>query len=51
LRVILESFDFEEDDELSEDHGGIKWDDDLIRKFNGEVRKAVLQRIEPLRKG
>jgi hypothetical protein len=42
LEVILQSFEgFEEDKELV-NMKEVKWNDTLIRKFNGEVRKRVL---------
>lgn len=41
--IILNSFDgFKEDKELEKLEGEIHWTDELIRKFNGEVRKRVL---------
>lgn len=43
LEVVLDSFDgFEEDDRLVDLEGQIHWNDQLVRKFNGEVRKRVL---------
>jgi hypothetical protein len=48
LQVILESFDgFEEDKELV-NLKDIEWNDSLIRKFNGEVRKRVLSYFDEL---
>ena len=50
LSVILESFSsFEEDPEL-ESLGEIKWSDTLMRKFNGEVRRRVMEYIDALEK-
>jgi hypothetical protein len=49
LAIILQSFaGFEEDKDLANLGGEIKWSDDLIRKFNGEVRKLVLQNFDLL---
>jgi hypothetical protein len=49
FQVILDSFDgFEEDKNLSKFEGEIKWSDDLIRKFNGEVRKRVMHYYDSL---
>lgn len=43
LQVILDSFHgFKEDKELEKLEGEIHWTDDMIRKFNGEVRRRVL---------
>ncbi len=43
VEVVLNSFDgFEEDGELLKLASNTKWDDHLIRRFNGEVRKRVL---------
>jgi hypothetical protein len=48
LEVILQSFEgFEEDKELV-NMNEVKWDDTLIRKFNGEVRKRVLSYFDAL---
>jgi hypothetical protein len=48
LEVILQSFEgFEEDKELV-NMKEIKWNDTLIRKFNGEVRKRVLPYFDQL---
>lgn len=48
LEVILQSFEgFEEDKELV-NMKEIKWDDTLIRRFNGEVRKRVLPYFDQL---
>jgi hypothetical protein len=48
LNVILQSFEgFGEDKELV-NMKEIKWDDTLIRKFNGEVRKRVLSYFDSL---
>lgn len=48
LQVILNSFEgFEEDKELV-NMKEVQWDDTLIRKFNGEVRKRVLPIFEQL---
>lgn len=48
LEVILQSFEgFEEDKELI-NMKEVKWDDALIRKFNGEVRKRVLPYFDQL---
>lgn len=48
LEVILQSFEgFEEDKELA-NMKEVKWDDTLIRKFNGEVRKRVLSYFDSL---
>jgi hypothetical protein len=48
LEVILQSFEgFEEDKELV-NMKEVKWDDTLIRKFNGEVRKRVLSYFDSL---
>ncbi|MEM3784102.1 MAG: hypothetical protein QXY88_03615, partial [Candidatus Bathyarchaeia archaeon] len=48
LEVILQSFEgFEEDKELV-NMKEVKWDDTLIRKFNGEVRKRVLSYFDQL---
>ncbi|MGB9959856.1 MAG: Eco57I restriction-modification methylase domain-containing protein [Candidatus Bathyarchaeales archaeon] len=48
LEVILQSFDgFEEDKELV-NMKEVKWNDTLIRKFNGEVRKRVLSYFDQL---
>jgi len=48
LEVILQSFDgFEEDKDLV-NMKEVKWDDKLIRKFNGEVRKRVLPYFDQL---
>jgi hypothetical protein len=49
LAIILQSFAaFEEDKDLAKLGSEIKWSDDLIRKFNGEVRKLVLQSFDLL---
>jgi len=48
LEVILQSFEgFEEDKELV-NMKEVKWNDTLIRKFNGEVRKRVLSYFDSL---
>ena len=48
LEVILQSFEgFEEDKDLI-NMKEVKWDDTLIRKFNGEVRKRVLSYFDQL---
>jgi hypothetical protein len=48
LKIILESFDgFEEDEDLVK-MKEIRWNDSLIRKFNGEVRKRVLSYFDEL---
>jgi hypothetical protein len=48
LEVILDSFEgFEEDKELMK-MKEVKWNDTLIRKFNGEVRKRVLPYFDQL---
>jgi len=48
LEVILQSFEgFEEDKELA-NMKEVKWDDTLIRKFNGEARKRVLPYFDQL---
>ena len=48
LEVILQSFEgFEEDKELV-NMKEVKWNDTLIRKFNGEVRKRVLSYFDAL---
>jgi len=48
LNIILGSFDcFEEDKEL-EKIKEIKWEDTLIRKFNGEVRKRIITYFDTL---
>ena len=52
LGVILKSFDgFEEDDGLVKMEGAIQWNDQLVRKFNGEVRKRVVGYFESGRQG
>jgi len=52
LEVVLSSFDgFKEDKELINLEGAIKWSDDLIRRFNEEVRKRVLSYFDQLIKG
>lgn len=49
LEVVLYSFEgFKEDDGIRKIEGEIKWNDDLIRKFNGEVRKRVLYYFDKL---
>ena len=51
LAVILESFtSFEEDPEL-ESLEEIKWSDSLMRKFNGEVRRRVLDYFDAQERG
>jgi hypothetical protein len=48
FEVILQSFEgFEENKELV-NMKEVKWDDTLIRKFNGEVRKRVLSYFDSL---
>jgi hypothetical protein len=48
LEVILQSFEgFEEDRDL-EKMQDVKWNETLIRKFNGEVRKRVLPCFDQL---
>lgn len=48
LDIIMQSFEgFEEDKELIR-MKEIKWDDTLVRKFNGEVRKRVLSYFDSL---
>jgi len=48
LEVILQSFEgFEEDKDLV-NMKEVKWNDTLIRKFNGEVRKRVLPYFDQL---
>jgi hypothetical protein len=48
LEVILQSFEgFEEDKELV-NIKELRWDDVLIRRFNGEVRKHVLPYFDQL---
>jgi hypothetical protein len=48
LEVILQSFEgFEEDKELV-NMKEVKWDDTLIRKFNGEVRRRALSYFDSL---
>ena len=48
LKVILQSFEgFEEDREL-EKMQEVRWNDVLIRKFNGEVRRRVLPYFDHL---
>lgn len=48
LEVILQSFDgFEEDKDLV-NIKEVVWNDTLIRKFNGEVRKRVLPYFDQL---
>jgi len=48
LEVILQSFEgFEEDKELV-NMKEVRWNDTLIRKFNGEVRKRVLPYFDQL---
>ncbi len=43
LKIVLHSFEgFEEDKELEKLGSEAHWSDDLIRRFNGEVRKRVL---------
>ncbi|MCL5068909.1 MAG: hypothetical protein M1368_11250, partial [Thaumarchaeota archaeon] len=43
MKVVLDSFDgFKEDENILKLEGEIKWTDELIRKFNGEVKKRVL---------
>ena len=50
LEIILQSFEgFEKDKELA-NMKEVKWDDTLIRKFNGEVRKRVLPYFDQLSK-
>ena len=47
LQVILDSFEgFEEDEELLKIGPNVKWNDRLMRKFNGEVRKRVIPYFE-----
>jgi hypothetical protein len=49
LQAILDSFEgFKEDESIRKIEGEIKWDDDLIRKFNGEVRKRVMHYFDNL---
>lgn len=49
FEVILSSFDgFKEDKDLPKLGNETKWNDDLIRRFNGEVRKRVLSYFEGL---
>ena len=49
LDLILDSFDgFKEDDQILKMEGDITWTDDLVRKFNGEVRKRVMSYFEKL---
>jgi hypothetical protein len=48
LEVILQSFEgFEEDKELV-NMKEVKWNDTLIRKFNGEMRKRILPYFDQL---
>lgn len=49
MEVVLNSFDgFKEDKDLAKLGSEIKWSDDLIRRFNGEVRKRVSYYYEQL---
>ncbi len=51
--IVLGSFDgFEEDKNLPNlyKNNEIIWEDELVRKFNGEVRKLALQKFESLPK-
>jgi hypothetical protein len=49
LEIILNSFDgFKEDERILKMEGEIKWSDELIRKFNGEVRRRVLSYFDKL---
>ncbi len=49
LAAILQTFvGFEEDKTLEKLQGDITWDEKLIRKFNGEVRKHVLQEFDTM---
>lgn len=44
LNVVLSSFGgFEEDEKILELPAQFEWSDDLMRRFNGEVRKRVLE--------
>jgi len=48
LEVIIQSFEGFEEDKRIEKMKEIKWDDILVRKFNGEVRKRVLHYFDSL---
>jgi hypothetical protein len=48
LGVVLDSFDGFEEDEKLVNMKEVKWNDTLIRKFNGEVRKRVLTYFDKL---
>ncbi len=49
LDVILHSFQgFKEDKDLGKLEGEIRWTDDLVRRFNGEVRKLVQQSFDSM---
>ncbi len=50
LIVILESFEgFKEDENLASIDAEVKWTDNLIMKFNGEVRKRVLKYFDAVK--
>jgi hypothetical protein len=48
LEFILNSFNFVEDKEIIKMGNQIEWNDRLIRRFNGEVRKRVIGDFEKL---
>jgi len=48
LRVILQSFEGFEEDKALDKMKEIKWNDILVRQFNGEVRKRILPFLEKL---
>lgn len=52
FEVIAGSFGgFKEDAGLLKMRGEIKWDDELIRKFNGEVKKMAIQKFDSIVQG
>jgi len=48
LSAILDTFSSFKEDKNLERLTEIKWDDDLIRRFNGEVRKRVIEYFDKL---
>jgi len=48
LKITLDSFEGFEEDTTLENLQTVKWSDDLIRRFNGEVRKRVYSCFDSL---
>lgn len=48
LEVIMNSYDSFEEDKNLENLKDVRWNDALIRKFNGEARKRVLLHFDRL---